>query len=626
MLDNFEHVLEAAPIAGRLLAAAPHLRLIVTSRAPLHLAGEHEYPVPPLALPTTPEAAAGSPAVALFAARARAVQPTFELDAANTAAVVDVCVRLDGLPLAIELAAARTKLLSPVALAERLDRRLALLTGGPRDAPPRLQTLRSAIDWSHELLDDEQRVLLRRLAVFVGGFGLDSAAAVAGPRATLDRIGELVDQSLLARADGPGDEPRLTMLETVREYALERLAESGEAGAVRDRHAAAFLALAEAAEPALRGPDQTAWLARLDAERDNLRAALTRCVESGDADTGLRIAAALWRFLQLRGHSAEGRERIARLLALPTTAQLRAQGLACSGRLAWFQGDLAAARTEFEESLALNRELGDEYGIAFCLHNLGMVALSRGEYGAARALCGEALTRFQRAGEHSASSMSLHFLAEIDRLEGDRRSARERGEAALRLARSAGDRRAIAYSLMRLGAVAVDNRDHEEALERLHESLQAARALRDMWTLPTILTLLGVVAGRSGERETAHRLLVEGLLLRRDGGDRPGIAESLERLAELAAAGGDAARAVTLLGVADAIRDEAGAPVLGTDRAALEERLSRLQAVLGERFRAAWDARRSGEIAGVLAYACEPADGVASTGSGSGKTVGPAIV
>ena len=333
-------------------------------------------------------------------------------------------------------------------------------------------------------------------------------------------------------------------------------------------------------------------------------------MESGDAETGLRIAAALWRFLQLRGHSAEGRDRIARLLALPTTAKLRAQGLACSGRLAWFQGDLAAARTEFEESLALNRELGDEYGIAFCLHNLGMVALSRGEYGSARAFCGEALTRFQRAGERSASSMSLHFLAEIDRLEGDRRSARERGEAALQLARSAGDRRAVAYSLMRLGAVAVDNRDYEEALERLHESLQAARALRDMWTLPTILTLLGVVAGRSGERETAHRLLVEGLLLRRDGGDRPGIAESLERLAELA--GGDAVRAVTLLGVADAIRDEAGVPVLGTDRAALEERLSGLQAVLGERFRAVWESRRSGEIAGVVAYACEPADDVTS--------------
>lgn len=607
VLDNFEHVLEAAPVAGRLLAAAPHLRLIVTSRAPLRLAGEHEYPVPPLALPTTPEAAADSPAVTLFVARARAVQPAFELDAANTAAVVDICVRLDGLPLAIELAAARTKLLSPTALAERLDRRLELLTGGPRDAPPRLQTLRSAIDWSHELLDFEQRVLLRRLAVFVGGFGLDSAAAVAGPEATLDRIGELADQSLLVSTDGPGGAPRLRMLETVREYSLERLAESGEADAVRDRHAAAFLALAEQAEPALRGPEQTLWLARLDAERDNLRAALARCVESGGADTGLRIAAALWRFWQLRGHSAEGREWVAQLLALPTTVRGRARGLACSGRLAWFQGDLEAAQTEFGESFALHRELGDEFGIAFALHNLGMVAITRGEFGPARAFCSEAHSRWQRAGERWASIMPLHFLAEIDRLEGDRRSARERGEAALRIARSVGDRRAIGFSLLRLGAVAVDDGDDESARELLHQALAEARALRDMWTLPSILTLLGVLAARAGESETAHRLLVEGLLLRRDGGDRPGIAESLERLAELAASIGDAARAASLLGAAEAIRNEAGAPVLGADRAALDQCRSRLQAALGEGFHAAWESRRVGDLAELLAYACEPA-------------------
>jgi predicted ATPase/DNA-binding SARP family transcriptional activator len=606
VLDNFEHVLDAAPVAARLLAAAPALRVIASSRAPLRISGEHEYPVGPLALPepgADPDEAA---AVALFVARARAVRPDFALDESNADAIVDVCRRLDGLPLAIELAAARLRALSPSALAARLD--MPLLTGGPRDAPPRLRALRSAIDWSHDLLDDEQRTLLRRLGVFVGGFSLDEVASVAGGE--LDGIAELAGQSLLVIGEGPDGEPRFRMLETVREYALERLARSGEEDEVRDRHAATFVALAEAAEPHLRGPEQTVWLARLDTERDNLRAALARCIRTGDAESGLRMAAALWRYWQLRGHSTEGRERVAELLVLPAAeplVALRAAGLSCAGRLAWFQGDYEASQAFFEESLPLTRSAGDPSAIAFCLHNLGMTALSRGEYREARRLCEESFAAFDDAGNTWGSIMPQHFLAELARLEGDHSRARELAEAALRTSQAIGDRRAIAYSFTRLGAVAVDRGDDAAARAFLQEALQAGRTLRDMWTLPAVLTLLGVIAQHAGDHEAAHRLLVESLLLRRDAGDRPGLAQSLDALAALAAAAGDGERAARLHGSAAALRAAAGVPLHGTDRAALDEALARLHTGLGAAFAPAFAAGEAIPVADAIDYACEPA-------------------
>jgi tetratricopeptide (TPR) repeat protein len=467
--------------------------------------------------------------------------------------------------------------------------------------------LRSAIDWSHDLLDDDQRALLRRLGVFVGGFSLDIVPEVAGDEAG---VFDLADQSLLVSEDGPAGDPRFRMLETVREYALERLAQSGEEDEVRDRHAAAYVGRAEAAEPGLRGPEQTVGLARLDAERDNLRAALARCIRTGDAESGLRMAAALWRYWQLRGHSAEGRERVAELLALPGAeplVALRAAGLSCAGRLAWFQGDYQTAQAFFEETLPLMRVAGDPSGIAFCLHNLGMTALSRGDYPEARRLCEESFAAFEDAGDAWGSIMPQHFLAELARLERDHDRARDLAEAALGTAQAIGDRRAIAYSYTRLGAVAVDRGDDVAARAFLQEGLAAGRTLRDSWTVPNVLTLLGILAQRARDHESAHRLLVESLLLRRDAGDRPGLAQSLDALAGLAAAAGDRERAARLHGSAAALRTAAGTPLHGADRAALEEAVDQLRAALGAAFAPAFAEGEATPLTDALAYACEPA-------------------
>jgi predicted ATPase len=316
LLDNFEQVVAAAPDIARLLAACPGLKVLVTSRAPLHLSGEHEYPVPPLPLPivgdpgSTAELAA-NPAVALFVQRAQEVRPDFGLTDENAATVAEVCRRLDGLPLAIELAAARIKLLPPRELLARLERRLPLLTGGPRDAPERQRTLRDAIAWSHDLLDDVEQVLFRRLSVFVGGCSIQAAGGVCVADAdlgfdVLDGVASLLNKSLLRREDGPGGEPRFSMLETVREYALERLEACGETTAIRRRHAEFFLDLAERIEVELWGPDQSALLDRCEAEHDNFRAVLAWTQGAGDDPvTALRLAAGLAQFWNIRSHRGD---------------------------------------------------------------------------------------------------------------------------------------------------------------------------------------------------------------------------------------------------------------------------------------------------------------------------------
>jgi predicted ATPase len=329
ILDNFEQLLAAAPLVGELVAAGPGVRVLVTSRAPLRLAGEREYQVRPLALPdasasATPEELAENEAVALFVERARAIDPDFGLGPENAAAVAAVCAALDGLPLAIELAAARVRLLSPEAILERQDSSLSLLTGGPRDQPERQRTLRGAIQWSHDLLDPDGQTMFRRLAVFAGGWSLEAAKAVCSPAGaeeldTLETLDALVQHSLARRDDG-APEPRFRMLQTIREFGLERLAGSGEEPEIRERHARFFLALAEEAAGELTGPGQAAWLDRLARDHDNLRGALRWSVDVDRAETGLLISAAIWRFWQLRDHLAEGEARLTELLAAPSAA------------------------------------------------------------------------------------------------------------------------------------------------------------------------------------------------------------------------------------------------------------------------------------------------------------------
>ena len=407
MLDNFEHLLASARLVGDLLDACPRVSVLVTSRTVLRLAREHVFEVPPLAMPD-PNQAADLKAVRkyesirLFCERAQAVQADFVLTTKNVGAVANICRRLDGLPLAIELAAARVRLFTPRALLGRLSHGLDLLTGGARDVPVRHQTLRGAIAWSYELLAPAEQRLFERLAVFAGGCTLQAAEAVANVDGqleitVLDGLASLIDQSLVRRLDGEFEEARFGLSESIREYAADRLVTSGDYPAMQRWHATHFLALAEDADAA-QGTQQARWLELLELEHDNFRAALDWCTEHGQAEHGLRLAGALWRFWQVRGHMGEGRKRLTDVLGLgeagggsATWTAVRATALNAAGSLAGRQGDYGAARTLHEQSLAIRRELGDWQGIAFSLNNLGNIAMDEGDYASARSLHQESL-------------------------------------------------------------------------------------------------------------------------------------------------------------------------------------------------------------------------------------------
>jgi predicted ATPase/DNA-binding SARP family transcriptional activator len=402
LLDNFEQVLDAAPVVAELLAAAPRLKVLITSRTFLHLRGEHEFPVPPLALPPTrtaaPESLSEYAAAELFIQRARAVRPRFAVTLETAPVVVEICCRLDGLPLAIELAAARCRFFSPQELLARLDSRLSLLVGGARDLPARQRALRSAIGWSHDLLTEAEQTLFRRLAVFVGGFTTDAACMVCGDveadgsslpvQSVTEALSSLVEKNLLRReersaSEEEGFDPRFALLETIREYALERLAASGEAETIRSRHAGFFLALAEKAERVVleEGPEEEGWLARLETEHDNCRAALDWSLTTGQMTVALMLAGALERFWSRRGYLQEGRRRLAAVLerakdAQPTAAYARA--LCAAGALAFSLHDPAAA-VLLEQSLSMERELANKPGMAASLLMLSIVVGNSGD-------------------------------------------------------------------------------------------------------------------------------------------------------------------------------------------------------------------------------------------------------
>ena len=393
LFDNFEHMTAAASLVADLLTSSLHLKVLVTSRAPLHVYGEREFPVPALGVPDLKAATPLGdlleyPAVRLFRQRARAVKPDFEITKENAAAVATICEQLDGLPLAIELAAARIKLLSPSAMQSRLESRLQLLTGGARDLPARQQTLRGAMDWSYGLLTPEEQALFRRLSVFVGGCTLEAVEAVCDTRQdlgldVLDGMASMVDKSLAQQSEQSSGEPRFVMLETIREYGLEHLAASGDEAATRRAHAAYYLVVAE--EGAVGGTDPAQWLERVEVEHDNLRAALDWLTQSGDAEWGMRLATALFRFWETREHFTEGRDRVARLLKLPGAAarnQKRVRTLFAGGVLAFDQGDVTTAQEMLEESLSIARELKDNSGVAVSLNAAGRIFPRPGRIGA----------------------------------------------------------------------------------------------------------------------------------------------------------------------------------------------------------------------------------------------------
>ena len=613
VLDNCEQVIAAAPAVAAALAGCPRLVVLATSRAPLRLRGEQEWAVRPLALPDPavardPAALLRSPAVALFLQRAREVRADFALDAENAATVADICARLDGLPLALELAAPWVRVLTPAALRERLARRLVALVGGARDLPARQQTLRAAIGWSEELLGEAERALFARLGVFAGGWNLAAAEAVcadvrnaeeearnalaAADFSLLGGLGALVEQSLVRAETVADGEARYAMLETIREYAAERLAVSGEAPTIRARHAAHYLALAEEAEARLFGPNQAIWLARLEAEQDNLRTALAWMLETGAAEAGLRLAGALWPFWRTRGSLAEGQRWLEEALVRDADApdDARAKALHAVGAITRERGDLARAAAWQAEALALGRRLGDARQIAMALMGQGGVALVRGEYATAEGHYREALAVARQAGRDWEAAGALHNLALTLRYRGAIAEAAARGEEGVALWRALGDRQAVGRGLLTLGEIAYKRGDLETARAHYEEALTALWELREQSGVTMALTYLALVARDRGEHKRAAARCREALPHAMASGHPAHVAECLEVAASIAQRLGQPAAAARLLGAASACSGGQARPN-ADDPAAFDRELAAMRAALGdEAFAAAWTA------------------------------------
>jgi predicted ATPase/DNA-binding SARP family transcriptional activator len=546
LLDNFEQLLPAAaPLLADLLSEAPRLKLLVTSRAVLHVRGEREFPVPPLAVPELKrlpaiEALSQYAAVELFIQRSLDVKPDFAVTNGNAPAVAEICHRLDGLPLAIELAAARTRILPPQALLSRLGSRLKLLTGGARDLPVRQQTLRATIDWSYDLLSEGDKRLFRRLSVFVGGCTLEAAEAVCAGEEDLERdilagVEALITQSLL-RQEGPGAEPRFVMLETIREYASERLRESSEAEALRRQHAQFFLRLAQEVSSMVRGPEARVGLDRLEKEHDNLWAAVDWFIEVQEAEAGFQLGVILARFWSSRGYLTEARERLAALLALPQAGDTsaRAEALTRAGSIAYLQGDYAQAEPLIQQGLTIARAMGDSSGICAALHYLADVAVARNDNGAARAYHQEKVEIARAAGDWSGVAGSLIGLGGAAYREGDLDTAQSFYEESLALCRrNDGSSFGLTNPLNCLGCVARDRGDYAAARELFEQALAIGREIDNKIIITTSLYNLGTVAQREGNWVQAQAQYEECLAIHREMGSKPGIDRCLSQLDQL---------------------------------------------------------------------------------------------
>jgi predicted ATPase/serine/threonine protein kinase len=586
LLDNFEHLVQAAPIVAELLAMGPHLKILVTSRAALHVYGEHEFPVPPLALPdsrSTPpfEVLSQYPAIALFVQRAVAAKPDFELNRQNAPAVTEICARLDGLPLAIELAAARVKVLSPSSMRTRLASRLQLLTGGARDLPQRQQTLRAAIDWSYDLLSAAEQKLFRRLSVFGGGCTLEGVEAVCDTKRDLDLdlldgMASMVDKSLLQQVEQANGESRFVMLETIREYAREKLEASLEEALTKRAHAAYCLVLAEEEATEQSGAQGAERLERFALEYDNFRAGLEWLTETGDAEWGLRLGAALFRFWETREYLAEGRDRLGKLLKLrgaaaPTKA--RARALFAAGVLAGEQGDYASADALIKESLDIARQLRDKQGVAVSLNALAVFARDRGDAALAHSLFEESLVPWRELGDQKAVARSLSNLANVVKLQGDYPRARSLYAECLSIFQELGDQTGVAWSLNYQGDVARDQGDSAAARTLYEQGLAIFRQLGDRWGIAGTLADLGSLAREQQNCPAAHSLYRESLKIFQELEHKRGIARLLECFACTAAAQLEAERSLRLAGAAAALRQSIGAPLTPAEQAKLESTL-----------------------------------------------------
>ncbi|MFL5731697.1 MAG: tetratricopeptide repeat protein [Chloroflexia bacterium] len=576
LLDNFEQIPEAAPQVAALLGASPELKIIVTSRALLRIYGEQDFPVPPLTLPpegVLPPVAdlARYEAVRLFVERASSVRPDFALTERNAEDVAEICRRLDGLPLALELAAARVRILPQAAIVLRLASRLKLLTGGAQNLPARQQTLYNAIAWSYDLLTAEEQSLFRGLSIFQGGCTLQAAEAVCGPHEeapadktandaqidVLEILGSLVDKSLIKQEATPRGEPRFAMLETIHEFASEKLALAGEEADLWPRYARYYLLLAEEASGHLTGPQQLEWLDLLDQERNNFQAVLRRSLDSEDFETALRLVSALYLFWSQRTYFTEGREQLGEAISraegrAPET--LVARAVACQGLLAYRQSDIYAALPLFEralsaarrtgdravearaimglgnvkrvegnldqsgilleEALAIYRELGDDWGASLALDNLGLVAIRSGDAQAARGFFGQSLAIHRAMGDKGRIANTLSYTAMLAYNQEDYAASRALHEESLGIFRELGDRYGASNALATLGEMALSEGDYVRAVEHEEESLALSRALGNKWNTAVALENLGHLARLQGHPNEARRFFMEALPLR----------------------------------------------------------------------------------------------------------------
>src|SRR6266540_851797 len=612
LLDNLEQLLAAAPLAAQALALAPRLKLLVTSREPLRVRGEQIVPVPPLTLPDPAhipdlDQLVQIPAVALFAERAMEARPDFALTAENAASIVAICQRLDGLPLALELAAAGLRVLSPAALLARLERRMPLLTRGARDLPERQQTLRTTIGWSYELLSERDQQLFRRLAVFAGSFTLEAVQAVcvfeafgasspaqADDGMVLEQLARLLDKSLVQTQQGAGAEPRFTMLETIHEYAREQLAASGEEATMQERHAHYFLTLAEEVEPHLFRPEGNIWLERLEREDANLAAALAwgKANEHG-GEIGLRLAGALYYHWFLRGYLHEGRTWLEGMLERSDGTErsvARGKALLGAGWLAWAEGDYEAASLRAEESLSILREMGDKREIGNAEWLLGLVRMGQRNSAAARPLLEESRTLFTDLGDVWGEASTLYLLGMAAYFSGDHAAARAYYEEGLRLFRQQGDVFGVTLLVSALEAVVLPQGDEEAARSLYEQSLPLLRASKDRGRLGMILINVGDAwLHQYGDAQQGKMLYKQGLNLwqdmqRVDNG--LGIVRGLTGLAEVAAAQGQAERAGRLFAVADRLL-----PAGSSYREEMNRRIGAARATLdAATFEAGWAA------------------------------------
>lgn len=628
LLDNFEQITAAAPLLADLLATCHSLHVLVTSRERLHLSAEQEYPVLPLTLPdlahlpnvTDLQKVA---AVSLFVQRAQTLKPDFELTAGNATAVAAICTRLDGLPLALELAAARIKLLPPQTLLTRLEHRLALLTSGPRDLPQRQQSLRQTLDWSYTLLEMGEQRIFRRLGVFVGGCSLAAAEAVANlphdlPIDVLSRVASLVDKSLLQQTEQPDGEPRLVMLETMREYALEMLVRHEGETAVYQAHATHYLSLAETAEPHLAGAQQAIWLDQLEREHHNLRAALRWSLDQGQAVIAGRLCAALWRFWFTRGHTYEGRQWLAQLMTLPdlrfavddlrliNTPQLplvnlKSKILMGAGVLATSQADYEAAWRFCQESLALCRLISDQDGEAAALFGLGQLAIWMGRYEEAATFLRNSADLYQTLGQQWGMTRSQAYLANVLWFAGDSQAARPLFETALASYRQLGDQWGIAFALYGLAFTYLSNHELGAAQPLFAESQTILERIGDRRGLIRIHGGLGRIAILQGDWAAAHTHWLAALALTQELGERWGMALNLDGVAGVAAGIGSGVIAAKIFGAAATLRTALGVPLPVTFQRWYEQDLARTHFLLDEAaFTAAWNAGQQLEVESLL--------------------------